>query len=73
MMVVRMLSQYNQIPYPPAGQPTTWRIIVSQRFSNWSKSSEPQQSSQPVDLALGGRTPRAFGLEGQLGLIAGAP
>ena len=36
-----MLSRYNQIPYPPGGQPTNWKIIISQRFSHRSESSEP--------------------------------
>ena len=34
-------SQYNQIPYHPGGQPTNWRIIISQNFSCRSESSEP--------------------------------
>ena len=33
--------QYYQILYSPIRQPTSWRIIISQRFSHRSKSSEP--------------------------------
>ena len=36
-MVGGALSQYNQIPYPPDGQPTKWKITISQRFSHGSE------------------------------------
>ena len=62
------LSRYNQIPYPPGGQLTNWKIIILQRFSHRSESSEPH-----VRLPSLGGAPRAFGFEGQQGLSAGAP
>ena len=34
--------RYNHIPYPPGGLPTNWKIIITQRFSHRSESSEPQ-------------------------------
>ena len=40
-MVGGALSWYNPISYLPVGQPTNWKIIVSQRFSHWSESSQP--------------------------------
>ena len=40
-MVGSVHSWYNQTPYPMGGQPTNWKIIISQRFSHRSKSSEP--------------------------------
>ena len=40
-MVGRALSEHNQIPYPPDGQPTNWKIIISQRSSHKSESPEP--------------------------------
>ena len=58
-----VLSQYNQIPYPPGGQPTNWKITISQRVSNRRESSEPHvrlpsvgvwhwQEEPPEHLAL---------------------
>ena len=32
---------YNQIPSPSGGWPTSWRIIILQKFSHRSESSEP--------------------------------
>ena len=32
--------QDNQIPHTLGGQPTNWRIIISQEFSHRSESSE---------------------------------
>ena len=40
-MVGGMHSPYNQIPYLLGGQPTNWRIIILQKFSHRSESSEP--------------------------------
>ena len=34
--------QYNQIPSHPGGRPTVWRIIMLQKFSHMSESSEPR-------------------------------
>ena len=34
------LLWYNQIPYPPGGQPTNCKIIILQRFSHRSERSE---------------------------------
>ena len=33
--------QYNQTLYPSGGQNTNWKIIILQRFSHRSESSEP--------------------------------
>ena len=33
---------YNQISYLPGGQPTNWKVIISQNFSHRSESSEAQ-------------------------------
>lgn len=58
-------------------QPTNWKMIILQKFSNKSESSEPQgrlfrlkswhQEEKSTPLA------RAFSFEGQRGLMAGAP
>ena len=40
-MVGGVHSWYNQIPYPPSGWPTNWKIIISQRLSHRHESSEP--------------------------------
>ena len=40
-MVGGALLQYNQIPYLLGGLPTNWKIIISQKFSHRSESSEP--------------------------------
>ena len=73
-MVRRALLWYNQIPYMPGGWHTNWKIIILQRFSHRSKSSESHiRFPQPWGLALGGGAPRAFGFEGQWGLSTGAP
>ena len=53
----------NRIPHPPGGQPTNWKIIISQRFSHRSETSEPhvrlsslggshQKEEPPEHLAL---------------------
>ena len=62
-MVGGVHSQYNQIPYPPGGWPKNWKIIISQRFSHRSESSElhvrlpslgvwNQEEESPDHLAL---------------------
>ena len=62
-------------PIPPGAQSTGWRIIILQKFSHRSDSSKPHIRLPGLGgLAWGrGGAPRAFGFEGQQGLIAGAP
>ena len=59
---------YNQIPYSPGGWPTNWRIIIWQRFSHRSESSEPH--IRLPSPASGRWAPTAFGSEGQQVLIS---
>ena len=57
---------YNQIPYPPGGWPTNWKITISQGFSYRNESAEPHirlpslgvwhwEGEPPVPLALKAR------------------
>ena len=64
---------YNQIPHPPGGHPTNWRVIILQRFSHRSESSEPHiRIPSPGVQHREDKPPRTFGFEDQWGLIAGA-
>lgn len=63
--------QHNQIPLLQAGQPTNQKIIISQRCSNRSESSESQIGLPSLGYDTGSRSPQST--EGQWGLIIGMP
>lgn len=60
-----VLFQYNQILYLPGGQPTNLKIIILQRFSHRSKSSEPNIRLQTLGSGHGKGSSQTFGFEGQ--------
>lgn len=73
-MVERTHSQYNKIPYIPSGCLTNWKVILSQRFSYRSESSEPYvRIPQSGGLASGRGASRAFGFESHWSLISVTP
>ena len=53
---------YNQIPYPLGGKTTNWRIIILQRFSHMSESSDPTSGSTAWRIW---QQAKASGFEGQ--------
>lgn len=56
----------NQISFLPGGQPTKWKIFISQRFSlgEWEFWA-PHVRLPSLSLTLDGEAPRAFDFEGQ--------
>lgn len=71
-----VFSQHNKVSYLPAMQPTNWKMIILQKLSNKSESSEPQSRLFSLKAWHQGEKstplPRAFGFDGQRGLRAGA-
>ena len=49
---------HHQLAYPPSGQPTNWKIIISQRFSNKSESFEPQFRLPSLRIGFRRRNPQ---------------
>ena len=65
-MVGEAFLPYNQIPYLPGEPLTDWKIIISQKFSHRSRSSETQIRLPSIGiLALGRGGPGACGLQDQ--------
>ena len=65
--------KYNPNPYPPGGQPTNWRIIMSQKFSHRRKGSEPHARFLSLRVQCERRRTQSIWLWMQWGLIARAP
>ena len=65
-------SWYNQIPYPLGGWPTNCKITITEVLPQVWKFCAPHQAPQSAGLASGGAI-RAFGFEGQQGLITRTP
>ena len=63
-----MLSQYNQIPYLPCGQPTNWRTVISQKFSHTIESSEPYVRVPSEGSSIRRRSPQSIWLWKPAGL-----
>ena len=68
-----VISQYNQIPYQLVGRPTDWKIMVSQRVSHRSASSEPHFRLQNLRVWQCKEAPPASGFENQQGWSVGTP
>ena len=67
-MVGGVLSWYNEIPYPPGGWPTNWKIIISQRFSHRSESWEPYVRLPSLGYGIRRRSPQSIWLWRPVGL-----
>ena len=61
--------RYKKLHTSWVGNPTNWKVTVSQRLTYRRESSEPYIKH----LEQEERAPRTYGIEGQLGLCAGAP
>ena len=65
-MVGDAFLPYNQVPYLSGEPLTDWKIIISQKFSHRSRSSESQIRLLSIGiLALGRGAPGACGFQDQ--------
>ena len=67
-MVGVMFSWYNQIPYPPCEQPTNWKIIIFQWFSQRMRVLSPTSGFPAWGVSIGRRSPQGIGLWRSAGL-----